>query len=502
MPPSPETGLSDMAKGEPIAMHVSHTGNDNPQNIDLLEWSKAEEAAVRRKIDFRIVPLSILLYLLCFLDRANIGNARIEGMALDLELVGFRFNWALSAFYIAYILVEIPSNIILKKVGPKFYIPLLVTGFGLVSLCTAFVRSFASLLVLRVLLGVFEGGTMPGIAFLLSCFYKRHELMLRICLFVSATGLAGAFGGLLATVLSRIDPWGLSSMKIHTWRNIFFFEGLLTVLIGLLAIIFMPNSLETASFLTQRERQIAILRLLKDHKESEQVRVTRRDVKQALLSVMNITCGLGFLLINIAVQGLAVFLPTILRDLGWTATKAQLMTVPPNFLAFITCFSVAYFSDKTKKRGPFIILLTTISAIGAIILRWETKAAVKYTGVFLVICGAGASGPAYLTCAINNAAPSSVRAVTSAYIVTIGTLGGLIATWTYLARDGPEYHTGHSINVGGQIAAVVVTAFGTLYCVWENKAREAGRRDHRLNGLSEDEQAKLGHSHPSFRLLP
>lgn len=74
--------------------------------------------------------------------------------------------------------------------------------------------------------------------------------------------------------------------------------------------------------------------------------------------------------------------------------------------------------------------------------------------------------------------------------------------WTYLARDGPEYHTGHSINVGGQIAAVIVTAFGTLYCVWENKAREAGRRDHRLTGLSEDEQAKLGSSHPSFRLLP
>ncbi|CZR49043.1 uncharacterized protein FPRO_12480 [Fusarium proliferatum ET1] len=498
MPPSTETGISDMAKGEPIAMHVSHSGNENPQNIDVVEWSEAEEAAVRRKIDIRIVPLSILLYLLCFLDRANIGNARIEGMALDLELIGYRFNWALSAFYIAYILVEIPSNIILKKVGPKFYIPLLVTGFGLVSLCTAFVRSFASLLALRVLLGAFEGGTMPGIAFLLSCFYKRNELMLRICLFVSATGLAGAFGGLLATALSRIDPWGVSSMKIHTWRNIFFFEGLLTMIIGLLAIVSMPNSLETAPFLNQKERQIAILRLLRDHKESEQVKVTRRDVKQALSSVINITCGLGFLLINIAVQGLGVFLPTILRDLGWTATKAQLMTVPPNFLAFVTCFLVAFFSDKTKKRGPFIILLTTISATGAIILRWETKAAVKYFGVFLLISGAGASGPSYLTWAINNAAPSSVRAVTSAYIVTIGTLGG----WTYLARDGPEYHTGHSINVGGQIAAVIVTAFGTLYCVWENKAREAGRRDHRLTGLSEDEQAKLGSSHPSFRLLP
>ncbi|KAF4443578.1 major facilitator superfamily transporter [Fusarium acutatum] len=494
-------GLFDGAKNDIIAMHVSNTGNENSETTETFEWTEAEEAAVRFKIDLRLVPLSIVLYLLCFLDRSSIGNARIQGMALDLDLVGYRFNWALSIFYIMYLLVEIPSNIILQKIGPKFYIPLLVVGFGLVSLCTAFVRSFAQLLVIRALLGVFEGGTMPGIAFLLSCFYKRHELMLRIGLFVSAVGLAGAFGGLLATVLSRIEPWGVSSLKIHTWRNIFFFEGLLTVLIGLLAPIFMPRSPGTASFLTQRERQIATLRLLRDQNESEQSKVTRRDVKRALSSIVNIICGLGFLLINIVVQGLAVFLPTILADLNWTATKAQLMTVPPNFLAFLVTISIAYLSDRTRKRGPFIILLTTVSTIGMVILRWETKAAVKYVGVNLVLCGAGASGPAYLSWAINNSAPSSVRAVTSAYIVTIGTLGGLIATWTYLARDAPDFHTGHTVNACGQIAAVVVTTFGTLYCRWENKARDAGRRDHRLTGLTEAEQADLGHDHPDFRLL-
>lgn len=167
-----------------------------------VDWTEQDETAIRRKIDRRIVPLVTILYLFCFLDRANIGNARIEGMARDLHLVGYRFNWALSVFYIIYLLVEVPSNILLKHIGPRYYIPALVFGFGFVSMCTAFVQNFDQLCVARAFLGIFEGGTMPGIAFFLSSFYKRRELYFRIGIFISAASIAGAFGGLLATALS------------------------------------------------------------------------------------------------------------------------------------------------------------------------------------------------------------------------------------------------------------------------------------------------------------
>ena len=101
------------------------------------------------------------MYLLCFLDPANVGNARIQGMGDDLDLIGVRFNWATSIFYIFYMFVEVPSNLLLKIIGPKYYLPLLVCGFGLVSLCAAFTNSFAGILVARAFLGVFEGGVMP-----------------------------------------------------------------------------------------------------------------------------------------------------------------------------------------------------------------------------------------------------------------------------------------------------------------------------------------------------
>jgi adenylosuccinate synthase len=94
--------------------------------------------------------------------RVNVGNARIQGMEQDLRLdIGYRFNWVTSIFYIVYMFVEVPSNIILKKIGPKYYLPLLVCGFGFVSMCSAFVKSFGGLLVARAFLGVFEGGVMP-----------------------------------------------------------------------------------------------------------------------------------------------------------------------------------------------------------------------------------------------------------------------------------------------------------------------------------------------------
>ncbi|SPQ27094.1 93eb8585-546c-47ac-a2d5-276a84ca467d [Thermothielavioides terrestris] len=465
-----------------------------------LEWSDEEERAIRRKIDWHTVPLVTLLYMLTFLDRINIGNARIQGLAADLDmLVGVRFNWALSIFYIVYLLVEVPSNILLKRIGGRFYLPLLVCGFGLVSLCTAFVRNFQGLMVARVFLGIFEGGAMPGMAFYLSCFYKRNELLFRMGIYVSAASIAGAFGGLLATGLSRVPEWGAASARIHTWRNIFFFEGLVTMLVGLAAPVWLPTTPADAYFLTPRQRRIAAERLAREHKADPAEKVTWEDVRRGIFCIHNYTCALGFFLINITVQGLSVFMPTILNDLGWTNTDAQLYSVPPYVAACLVAIAVAYLSDKTHQRGVWLAAFSCLAIVGFAILRWVEQPNLRYMAVYFVTVGAFPGGPGFLSWAMNNSAGPAVRAVTSGYVVTLGTIGGIVATWTYVQGDAPKYYTGHTINLGGQIAVVALTLFGILYCAHENRARAAGRRDHRLDGLSEREQQRLGSRHPVFR---
>ncbi|KXX79233.1 High-affinity nicotinic acid transporter [Madurella mycetomatis] len=494
-----ETEKEIAQQTEQERINSSKDGGSSSDESDL-EWTEEEETAIRRKIDWHTVPIVTLLYMLCFLDRINIGNASIQGMSVELGLnEGVRFNWALSIFYIVYLLVEVPSNIILKRVGPRFYLPFLVCGFGLVSVCTSFTRDFGGLMAARVFLGIFEGGAMPGMAFFLSCFYKRNELLFRIGIYVSAASIAGAFGGLLAAGLSRIPEWGVASMRIHTWRNIFFFEGIVTIIVGLLAPIWMPTNPSGAWFLNERERRIAAARLVREHKADPAANVTITDLKSAVFCIHNYTCALGFFLINITVQGLSVFMPTILEDLGWTNTQAQLYSVPPYVAACLVAIAVAYGSDKTHQRGIWLASFSVLAVIGFALLRWEDNPNIRYMAVFFVTVGAFPGGPGFLSWAMNNSAGPAVRAVTSGYVVTLGTIGGIVATWTYIREDRPEYYTGHSINFGGQIAVVCLAIFGILYCVRENRLRAAGKRDYRLEGLTEEEQGKLGHRHPQYR---
>lgn len=490
---------AEMEKGDNVLFEEAN-GSDRSTDGEFT-WTPEEEKKVRRKLDRVIVPLSTFLYLLCFLDRVNVGNARIQGMAEDLNLVGVRFNWVTSIFYIVYMFVEVPSNILLKKLGPKYYLPLLVCGFGMVSLCSAFVHNFGGLLVARAFLGVFEGGVMPGLAFFITCFYKRNELLFRVGIYVSAASMAGAFGGLLATVLARIPPWGASGMIIHTWRNIFFFEGLFTVLVGLGAPFLMPRSPQECWFLNERERMIATQRLMLKSGADENEKTEVHHVKRAVMNITNYFCAFGFFFINITVQGISLFMPTILRDLGWTATKSQLYSVPPYVCACLIAIAVAFVSDKTNRRGIYLAIFTLPAIAGFSIMRWATDPNVRYGGIFLITIGAFPGGPGFLAWAANNAAGPAVRSVSTAYVVTLGTAGGILATWTYTSQDAPKYPTGHTINLAGQICVCLLATFGIFYCKWENKQRDLGKRDHRLVGKTAAQIKDLGYRHPEFRYM-
>ncbi|KAI5862941.1 MFS general substrate transporter [Durotheca rogersii] len=487
---------SDIDQPDAVAVETKSDGSAEGPG-----WTVEEETVVRRKLDWQLVPTVTILYLLCFLDRINIGNARIQGLQEDLDLHGYRFNIATSIFYVIYLVVEVPSNIILKHVGPRFYLPGLVVGFGVVSIATAFVHNFEQLCALRALLGVFEGGTMPGLSFFLSSFYKREELYFRIGIFVSAASIAGAFGGLLAAGLSQIPEWGVAGSQLHTWRNIFFFEGIITVIAALFAPLILPQSPETSTHLTARQQWIAAERLRLEHKAHAHEKVRPRHVRRALLNINNYICAAGFFAINITVQGLSVFMPTILRELGWQSLQAQYYTVPVYVAASLIAIAVSFISDKTRKRGLYLAIFTFLGITGFSMLRWGQGSQLKYAAVWLCALGAFPGGPGFLSWGLNNAAGPAVRAVSGGWIVTLGTMGGILAVWAYLPNDGPSFPIGHTINLVAQICVLFLSSFGIFYCLRENKLRSRGARDHRLVGLTEEEKIDLGHLHPDFRYM-
>lgn len=186
--------------------HVEKASIAVPEEIQI---DPIISATVTRRFDKRVVPWLFCLWLLAFVDRSNIGNARIDGLAEDLHLgTGSKYNIALTVFYIPYLLVDVPSNWLVKAVGGGRYLPALSVLWGLVSMCTGFVRSYNALLGVRFLLGMMEGGMLGGMVLYLSMFYERHELLRRVGMMYCAAPLSGAVGGLLATGLSQIHTKG------------------------------------------------------------------------------------------------------------------------------------------------------------------------------------------------------------------------------------------------------------------------------------------------------
>jgi MFS family permease len=165
---------------------------------------------------------------LCYLDRTNVGNARLVGLEKDLKMKGLDYNIALAIFFPFYVVAEIPSNIMLKRTRPSIWFTFIMVCWGLTMLSMGFVYNFSGLLACRIFLGIAEGGLFPGVSYFITMWYRRTECGLRLALFFSAATLAGAFGGLLARAISQMSGIGGRA----GWSWIFILEGLMTLVVG------------------------------------------------------------------------------------------------------------------------------------------------------------------------------------------------------------------------------------------------------------------------------
>ncbi|KAK4057779.1 hypothetical protein OIO90_000998 [Microbotryomycetes sp. JL221] len=457
------------------------------------------EKRLSRKIDLHIVPIVAMLYLWCFIDRANIGNARIAGMEKDLKMAGYDYNVALSAFYVTYIVFEIPSNLCAKWIGPGKWLPILTIGFGVLSLATAFVQSFGALVAVRALLGVFECGLLPGIAYYLSRWYRRDELVFRLSLYLTTAPLAGAFGGLLASGLIKAKPIGV----IHTWRHIFVWEGVITTVIGILGYIFLTDRPSVARWLTPEEKALAEARIKSENAGAavalEQLK--GKAVKQGIFNINTALLSFQFLFVNVTVQGIAVFMPTIIRTLfpQRSVIQQQLLSVPPYVFGAFVNLVVPLVAWKTARRTYCMIATAPLAIIGFAIFLGSNNTNAKFAGAFLVTAGAFPFGALCTGHTSANSSPDSARASAIGTVVMVGNIGGLISSWTFTPQYAPRFVPGNAINLAGGIIVFLTSFVMLFYAMWENKQRELGKRDHRLEGLSADEQAYLGHRHPAFR---
>ncbi|KAF8591497.1 MFS general substrate transporter [Ramaria rubella] len=480
-------------------------------DLELATHATKERSMTRRvlwKLDMNVLPSLALLWLANFLDRTNIGNAGIAGLRTDLHLGGNQFNTALAVFYVSYIASELPSNWILKRVHANRWLPFIVFAWGVVTTLSGFMQNFGGLLAVRLFLGMCEGGLLPGMVLYLSSMYKRDELQLRVGIFYASASLSGAFGGLLAFVITKMD--GIRG--VAGWRWIFILEGIATVLTACIAAIFLPESVKSAKFLTEEEREFALRRLRVSNyitsrtavkavrsptadsaelkEETEQVENMASDaqlseeeevfewgeVRRGLMDIQTWLTGAAYAAFIVSLYSYSLFLPTIVAGLGFSGGQAQLHTVPPYVPAVILTLVVAFLADKLQWRGPFILICLPVAIIGYIIAIVAKTNTERYAAVFLMAAGVYPCGPCILSILPNNSSGHYKKATTTALQLMLGNCGGFIATFAYTSDQAPQYKRGHTITLSFVCFAWVMIALNVAYCLWENKARREGRR--------------------------
>ncbi|KAJ6581668.1 MFS general substrate transporter [Mycena capillaripes] len=467
-------------------------------NINQFVIDPEAERRLVRKLDWILLPLFTLIYCTNFVDRTAIGNAKIAGIEKDLGMVGFDYNIALTVFYIFYILSDIPSNLALKKVG-SMWLAAMVTCFGIVSIATAFVKSYSGLIATRVFLGMAEGGTLSGLTYIISRYYRRKELVMRIGIFFGVSApLAGAFGGLLASGLLHVGDIG----SVKSWRKIFLIEGIITTAIGLLCFIIIPTDPQHTRMLTTEEKALALARIDADQVVSTSGRkepTTFRLIWKSF-NINTTQATICYIFANISFQGLSLFMPTVIATLGhFTVVESQLRTVPPYLVGVVWAVITSYISLRIKQRAGPIFVSGAFMVLGYAIAIGTKNSHARYAACFFSIMGGSPIAPLELSWGTDNAAPDTIRAVTTAIIPGFGALGSVIAVWTYLPTDAPNYHRGNSLNLGTTSAICLITIFAAMYIRWENVKRARGERDYRLDGKTEKELEELGYLHPHFR---
>ncbi|KZW00973.1 MFS general substrate transporter [Exidia glandulosa HHB12029] len=392
-------------------------------------------------------------------DRTNIGNARIGGLQKSLNITDREYSIALTLTYVTRACVELPGNLLYKRVGPHILMPTMVVLWGIVATMQGFVKSYRGLLVVRVFLGICEGGLLPGVTLYIASFYPRQMLQQRYAFLYTATSLA---------VLHMDGVGGLDG-----WAWIFIIEGLMTVVIGVLIAFILPATVSSARYLTPDEKVAVANALALSHGPTDATakKFDSRQVLETLKSPYLWLISPLFFFNGTRLFGLAVFAPSIVNALigGNQPIRAQLLTVPPYAAAFIVSVAAAFVADRWGRRGACTIVFATTSIIGYAIFLSSNVTSVNYFALVLQTVGAYGVPPAISAWAANNFSPHYKRATALAVVVIMSVAGGLLSTWIF--TDPPHYARATRINLAFAVGEAVFALLNIAYLRRKNQEK-------------------------------
>ncbi|KAL9945946.1 hypothetical protein ACHAO5_004366 [Verticillium nonalfalfae] len=489
-------------------MHTEfqHRGGMSPEDVEFLaSFSDEQKKKAVRKVDLRLVPMLVLLYLMAYLDKTNIGNAKIEGLPKTLNMSNIDYNVAVSIFFIPFVLAEVPSNMILHMFKrPSLYMGGIVTVWGVIMTLTGVVQNFGGLIAIRFFLGLFEAGFLPGAILIISKWYLPNETQTRIAILYTSAASGGAFSGLLAFSIAKMD--GVAGLE--GWRWIFIIEGIATVVIGIMCFFLLVDSPALSKWLDADEKRFLELR-------QAARRVVRPDEfrdkhfdKHAFYSVV-FDWKMWLLIFanwSNAVPNYAMkfTMPQIIKNMGYTSSDAQLMTIPPYAIGAVSAYVFSVFADRYSWRYPFLVA-PQLSLIVAFSILFTKSGDINdnigacYFAVCLACAGMYPILPAVNAWNVANCPSPQKRAISIGFLVCVGNIGGLIGSYIYLDREAPRYPTGFGTSFGFASAGIIAGTVLEFSLRRLNKKKELLDEDEVRRTYSDEELDKMGEKSPLFK---
>jgi MFS transporter, ACS family, tartrate transporter len=327
--------------------------------MDVSEASALERATLR-KVYLRLVPFCFLLYILCYVDRINVSFAALT-MNRDIGLSASTYGLAAGAFFWGYCLLEVPSNIILERVGARLWIARIMISWGLLSAATAWVTGPTSFFIVRVLVGVAEAGLFPGLLLYFHRWFPQHHRGRVVGWFLTGLPLATAIGAPISTAFLQMEGiWGL-----HGWQWMYIGEGLPTAVVGVTVLFLLTERPSEARWLAPEQRAWLDNALRHEVDAIEQVRsfgILSAMTNPRLLILTVLFAGIGM-----ASVGTVLFLPQILKSIGVTNTQAGLLTAVPYLFGTIAIVVCGHLSDKVTDRYWTLVVTCGLATIGMLL---------------------------------------------------------------------------------------------------------------------------------------
>ncbi|RVX66693.1 hypothetical protein B0A52_09506 [Exophiala mesophila] len=440
-------------KGNLSHEEAMHFGELTPEEKEL-------EKKLVRKIDIRIMPLMVTVYLMNYIDRNNYAAARLQGLEEDLGLVGDQYQLGLSILFVSYILAQIPSNMLMNHIGrPALYLGFFTCAWGLVSALTCLVTNFSGIVACRFMLGIVEAPFFPGVLFYLSKWYSKKELNLRMSIFYAGSLVSGAFGNLIAAgILS-----GLAGKRgISAWQWLYIIEGVVTIAIGIALALILPDFPNTWKALSPEMKRVANRRLAIEAAEADVDEAGAmsqvRGLKLALTDSKTYILAIAYMSI-VGAAGFQNFFPTLTATLGYNRTISLLLCAPPYIFMVFYSMIHSILSDRWGNRFWFYMYPIPITIVGWVIFMTTNSFGPRYFSLFLMNFIFAMNGTCYAWIAGAIPRPPAKRAAAYAFINSIGNSASIWTPFTYRTQDRPHYHLALGICIGLQ---VVSAAMGLL----------------------------------------